>query len=315
MPHRTEVCEIITARVGLTLLPPVPAISRPNLDSGPVITDPARGLRFSTILNAIPQCRIATLQAAALLLFGRIRWLPVAPDGSRWLPIVPQNVAPGAKADYACSLLPAGDAPEARQSPLSRSPTDSHPFAPVRVSQGLAVGAACPGVATVFASNLGDSERSGLRPCQHRTPPSPTCGPRTLRSSFTSPHALCPGGVTRERALPSCAKEERFSIAATTWIPGHRRSGDLDTGIYRCGGTPLPRRTAAPMKKRRGSDTSTRALHTAHSLLREVSAYRVPHTKEVSVTPTLARRPSPRDVIPHTPAHTSHLISPGSVTK
>jgi len=306
MPDVHDVREIIRVRVD-PLVPAPASASRPrSAEAGPVI-DHGTGslhdpLRFSTILGAIPQYRIATHHSTELMLFDGIRWLSMALRCSRWGESSRAQEVP--KASRSCLRLP-GTALQACESPSLRTPTDSHPLAPVRGSQGPQVGVACPGVATVFASNLGDSERSGLRSCQRRTAPSPTCGLRTSRSSSTSPRARCPGGARRGRGLTSTAREEPFSTAAMTWIPGHAQSADaVAPGICRCGGTPMPGRTAAPMKKRRGSEASTRALHTAHSLLREVS-----------VSPTLARRSLRRDTIPHPTAGTSHPISSGSVTR
>lgn len=307
MPDRSRRC-VIHARVE----PVVPAPAFTSLlcsaDAGPVIDHGEHSrndrLRFSTIHHAIPQCRIATPHKSGLLVFGRIQWRSMAFGGSRWW-VKTSCAREGGVPEPSRTFLNLPEAVSQTCDPRDlRTPTSYHLFASVRGSQSPQVGVACPGVATVFASNLGDSQRSGLRPCQCRTAPSPTCGLRTLPSSFASPPAPCVGGAMKARARISSRTETPSGIAVMTWIPGHRRSGDLAPGICRCGGTPMPESTAAPMKKRRGSDTSARALHTAHSLLREAS-----------VTPTLARRPPLRDVIPHTSAHTSHLISPGSVTK
>jgi len=306
MPDVHDVREIIRVRVDPVLPAPASTSLPRSAEAGPVIDHAAGSLndpqRFSTILGAIPQYRIATHHSAEVRLFDGIRWLSLAPAGSRRGQTSRAQEDP--TASRPCLRLPETTS-QACESPSPRTPTSSHPLAPVRASQSPQVGVACPGVATVFASNLGDSERSGLRSCQRRTAPSPTCGLRTSRSSSTSPRALCPGGARRGRGLTFTARVEPFSTAAMTWIPGHAQSADADVaGICRCGGTPMPGRAAAPMKKRRGSYTSTRVLRTAHSLLREVS-----------VSPTLARRSLRRDTILHPAAGASHLISSGSVTK
>jgi hypothetical protein len=302
MPHRTEVREIIPARSGRALRAPNPALSRPDVTSRPVIAHTACDLRdslwFSTILNAIAERGILEPHRLGSLVFGCIQLLPMAFGGSRW-PV--KSSCAQESASQHCLELPETYS-QSREPWCLRSPTTSYPLASVRVSQRPSVGAACPDVTTVFASNLGDSRRSGLRSCQRWTAPSPTCDRRTSLSSSTSQPALCAGGVEMERARISSKTETQSGIAATTSIPGLGRSADPAAWICRCGGSPRPGRTAASMKKRRGLYTSTRALHTAHSQLREDS-----------VSPTLARRLSWRSPFPHTAAGESSLISLGAV--
>jgi hypothetical protein len=134
--------------------------------------------------------------------------------------------------------------------------------------------------AMVSSGPYDDSDERRSRTCRRLTAPPPTCDPRTSPDSSVSPPEPCADGAGTGRARPSFRRAVSSDIAAKKSTPGFAVRANFRT-LRKCrrGGTPCQGRTAASVESAERVITSRSASHTVH-----------PRSREVSVTPTLARR-------------------------
>lgn len=281
MPHRTEVCEIIPARVAR-----VAALAAPSLRPlSPRAADPST---YPSSLLRSDSRRYLALHNKTLGNTSR------DPSVSIWRLFL--STIQGPTSRFACSLRPETASKglygslQPPQSALLRCHCDDEPcpkggttpprpMALQRRSQGNAfpyrpyIGV--PYLGTTF----GDSEDKGLQRCRPRPTPGPTCGLPNSQLPCALPPELCVGGARQERDRTLSGRGESFGTAAKTSTPGRKQPTNqtalenADTASLPCRGE---RRVGS--KLRRGDATPRSASHTVH-----------PTSREVPVTPTLAR--------------------------
>jgi hypothetical protein len=304
MPHRTGHCEIIPVRVDRAASTAEPS---PYPHARTPAGDPGRSLmqRWEAMLGDGLRCFLLHYSDTSREPSGSIWCLflstiqgstsrfasPLLPQTALRVLYMPQN----APVRCHCDIGPCPTCRTARATiagPQAAPPGDTSAESPY-------IGVTYPG------TNFGDFTDEGLQACRLLLTLSPTCAPSSSRRLSALPQEPCVDGESMAWDLPLSRPAGLFGIGRKTWSRGHKRLTErpalenADTASLPCRGE---RRVGS--KLRRGDAPPRSASHTVH-----------PTSREVPVTPTLARR-SPQGT--HHPCmvfSTSPLISPGLVTQ
>lgn len=308
MPHRAEHCGIIPVRVDRAAPTAEPS---PYPHARTPASDPSRSL----------------IQRWEAMLGDGLRCFPLhcsntsrEPSGSIWCLFL--SAIQGPTSRFACPLRPETVSRclcglhRPPQNALLRCHCDFGPCPRCRTTRATIAGPqeAPPGDTptgspyigvTYPRTNFGDFTDEGLQPCRLPLTLSPTCAPSSSRRRCALPQEPCVDGESMAWDPPLSRPAGLFGTDPKTWSRGHKRL-TKESVLENADTTSLPGRGERRVgsKLRRGSAPLRSALHTVH-----------PRSREVSVTPTLARRSPPRTPDPSIESVTSALIRAGLVIR